>query len=63
MGLYLPGHLGNAMYWASSAQNNGWLVNTIQVTEMNLVAPGVQDTRTITPAFNVSGLQYIHMNP
>ena len=37
--------------------------NAIVVTEMNVKGLGVVDTRTISPAFNVSGLQYIYVNP
>jgi surface antigen len=37
--------------------------NAIVVSEMNVKGLGVTDTRTISPAFAVNGLQYIYSNP
>ena len=37
--------------------------NSIVIQEMNYVGAGVVDTRTISPAFGVNGLQYIYTNP
>jgi surface antigen len=37
--------------------------NSMVITEMNFKGPGVVDTRTISPAFAVNGLQYIYTNP
>jgi surface antigen len=37
--------------------------NSIVISEMNVKGLGVTDTRTISPAFGVNGLQYIYTNP
>jgi surface antigen len=37
--------------------------NSIVVSEMNVKGLGVTDTRTISPAFGVNGLQYVYTNP
>jgi surface antigen len=37
--------------------------NAIEVSEMNFEGPGIVDSRRISPAFGVAGLQYIYANP
>jgi surface antigen len=37
--------------------------NAIEVSEMNFKGPGIVDSRRISPASGVAGLQYIYVNP
>jgi surface antigen len=56
-------------YGAGSSGHVAWVAavypskNAIEITEMNFPTLGVVDSRWISPAFGVSGLQYIYMNP
>jgi surface antigen len=61
--------MDSIVVWTGSANHVAWVTevwpsqNKIRVSEMNHIRLGQVDSRVITPAFGVSGLQYIYVNP